>query len=190
MTADEIRAKLTQQATTTNETESAKADEAMAVAASQAANPGNEVKIQEGEQPKSPEAAAIMAGTSAEVSVLQDQLARALQTIAELSALVPKPTLPQVKVLKRYHSVTPFMNFPYMVRPGHCQQVTFVAGILETDDPLVQVALDAAVDAGTCGVSFDKIVEADEYEKQRRADMADVAGRAHARMVGAGLPTA
>lgn len=197
MTSDELRAaaaaalaKTAVPATASSEAELASADAALASFAAEAANPSDAITLPEGADPTSEAAAAIIAGTNPQVELLQNQLALALQKIAELSAQVPKPVEPGAPVKARvYYSVTPFINVPIMRAPGHCTNVTFVAGILETTDPAVQAVMEAAITAGGSGFSHGPVEGTDEYERLRSNDMSGIAARTHARMLGAGEKT-
>lgn len=197
MTSAEIRAaaaaalaKTAVPATASSEAELVAADAALASAAAEAANPSDAITLPEGAAPTSAAAVAAITGNNPQVDLLQNQLALALQKIAELSALVPKPVDPAAPVLpKIYFSVTPFINVPIMRAPGHCTNVTFVAGILETSDPVVQAVLEAAITAGGSGFSHGPAIGTDEYENLRSNDMNEIASRAHARMIGAGEKT-
>ena len=143
-------------------------------------------------QPTSDEAKAAVAGTDARISMLQDQLAHAMHVMqvqaTQLAAYAPKA--PEPIVMKRYRSNLPFIGVPIMRAPGYCSHVQFIAGILDTEDPAVQDVLNKCIAAGGLGFSYDGTVEPIEGTDDMSQDIANVATRAHARMIAAGQSTA
>lgn len=125
------------------------------------------------------------------VAQLQDQLATAMQMLAEksamLEALMPKPAEPTKA--KMYFSSLPFINVPIMRAPGYCENVTFIGGRLETSDPAVQRVLDLAILSGSSGFSHGPIVGEAPDVLEMKADINSLAAIAHKKMVDAGQST-
>lgn len=116
--------------------------------------------------------------------------AKLAAALAELE-LLKAPKSSSVKVAaKTYHSATPFIRFPIMCAPGHCESVQFIGGKLETTDSAVQAAVEAAIAAGGSGFSFAPIVGESEEQKRMRADVRKSAEIAQTKAVAAGIATA
>lgn len=135
------------------------------------------------------------AAEAAQIAQLQDQLAAALQVIADQSAYIAANKPADIPVAKpdapiRYFSSIPFIKVPIMRAPGYCEAVQFVGGILDTSDPAVISVMDAAIRAGGSGFSKEVKPEVGEDVLQMRADVMNSAAIAQGKMVAAGLPTA
>ncbi len=126
-----------------------------------------------------------------QIKALQDQLAAALQLVqdqaAKLEALQPKAPEPGVEIL--YYSSTPFIRVPIMREPGHCTDVQFVAGKLQTSDPAVIKVLDKMCAVKGTGVSRAPLEDEPEHAVMR-ADLDQLAKASHAKMIAAGEKTA
>jgi hypothetical protein len=138
--------------------------------------------------------AAVAAGASTppDMTALQDQLAAAMQIIADQAAMLhslQNPPAPEKPAMRGYFSSSPFIRVPIMRGPGYCDSVQFIAGKLETDDPAVIAVLDAAIASQGSGFSRQPVVEAPELQEMR-ADISHLASVAHAKMVAAGEKTA
>lgn len=121
-----------------------------------------------------------------QIALLQDQLAQAMQMIAQLSQPAPVPAKPQART---YFSTMPVCNFHVMRTPGYADAVQFVGGTLTTDDPLVIHALDQVVDKPGTGITSRNARMVSEEVSAMRADVMRAAVAAHDKMVAAGLPT-
>ena len=136
---------------------------------------------------------AVAAGTATPpaMQALQDQLAAALQLIADqaakLEALEPKSPVPGVEVL--YYSSAPFMRVPIMRAPGQCDDVQFAGGKLQTSDLAVIQVLDKMCAVKGTGVSRAP-VEVEPEVAVMRADLTAMAEKSHAKMLAAGERTA
>lgn len=132
-----------------------------------------------------------VAGTPAAMVAMQDQLAAALQLIADqaaqIAALTPKP--PEPITARIYYSSLPFIKVPIMRAPGFCDFVQFVAGSLETSDPAVIAVMEAAVNTQGSGFSLGPVVQPPEIAEMQQ-DMATMAASSHAKMIAAGEKTA
>lgn len=128
---------------------------------------------------------------NAQVAQLQDQLAQAMQMIAQQAAQLQflKPAPVEKVELKLYYSALPFINVPIMRAPGYCENVTFVGGRLETADPAVQAVLNAAIAAGGSGFSHGPIIGEASDVTEMKADIMSLAAAAQGKMVAAGQAT-
>lgn len=128
------------------------------------------------------------ATTAPDASDLASQLAAANRRIAELQATLEP--VKQVGDIRIYHSSIPFIRVPIMRAPGHCTNVQFIAGVMETSDPAVIEVMEAAILAGGSGFSHAINNTPNEAEQVMRADLANLAATAHKKMVAAGEKTA
>lgn len=124
-----------------------------------------------------------------DASDLASQLAAANRRISELQTQL-EPVDPVVGDTRIYHSSIPFIRVPIMRAPGHCTNVQFIAGVMETSDPAVIEVMEAAILAGGSGFSHAVDKTPNEAEQVMRADLANLAATAHKKMVAAGEKTA
>lgn len=92
--------------------------------------------------------------------------------------------------MKAYYSQVPFCNIHVMQSAGYCETFSFVAGMLETDNPDVIKHLDGICDRPGSGITSksNEQVSADLLAMQ--ADIKAAAEKAQGRMVASGLATA
>jgi hypothetical protein len=126
------------------------------------------------------------------ISVLQDQLALALQTIANLQAAAAATAIaaPGKVEPKIYYSSVPFCNLQIMRGPGYCESVAVVAGRIETDDAQVLEALKAIADKPGSGIYSRTAPEVTAEQAAMETDVFNAAAIAQGKMIAAGLPTA
>lgn len=128
------------------------------------------------------------ATTTPDANDIASQLAAANRRIAELqSQLAPVEVVGDTRI---YHSSIPFIRVPIMRAPGHCTNVQFIAGVMETSDPAVIEVMEAAITAGGSGFSHAIDTTPNAAEQVMRADLANLAAIAHKKMVAAGEKTA
>ena len=120
---------------------------------------------------------------------MQQMLEAQAQLIAQLQAANAPPPV-QEKQLKLYFSNPPFCNIHVMRSPGYCEQLQFIAGRLETDDPVVQAQLDAVCDKPGTGITSIPAGGTSAEVEQMKADIRVAAEAAHRKMLAAGLSTA
>lgn len=126
------------------------------------------------------------------VSLLQDQLATALQKIAELQAVNDgsKTKADEPVGRKVYYSVVPFCNIQVMRGPGYCESVSFIAGMLDTVDPQVIAQLEQVVDKPGSGITSHSQENVSAEVQAMREDVRRAGDLAQTKAVAAGLSTA
>jgi hypothetical protein len=98
----------------------------------------------------------------------------------------PAPALPTDVKNKAYFCAVPFCNIHVMRGPGICDQLSFVAGMLETSDPQVQAHLDAICDKPGSQVTSKPATAVSQEEARMRADVRESAIKARDKMIAAG----
>ena len=128
----------------------------------------------------------------ADAAMMANMIAAQAQFIADLQAQIAKlaPPAPGPVGKKLYFNSIPFCSVQIMRSPGHCEAVNFVAGQLETDDPVVQAALDLICNRPGGTVTSDNSDPLAAENAAMRADLANLAAIAHKKVVDAGLSTA
>ena len=137
-------------------------------------------------------AVAANTGTPPEMAAMQEQLATAMQIIADQADMLHKlqnPPPPTKPAMRAYCSNLPFITLQIMRGPGHCMPVQFIGGRLETDDPVIVAALEAMIVTQNSGFSHEPLPELPELQEMR-ADISNLAHIAHAKMIAAGEKTA
>ena len=126
------------------------------------------------------------------VALLQDQLAVALQKIADLQAAADGSKVAPAEPIGRkvYYSVVPFCNIQVMRGPGYCESVSFIAGMLDTVDPQVIAQLEQVVDKPGSGITSHSQENVSAEVQAMREDVRKAGDLAQTKAVAAGLSTA
>lgn len=120
---------------------------------------------------------------------MQHMLEAQQQLIAQLQAANAPPPVAE-KQLKLYFNSVPFCNIHVMRSPGYCEQLQFIGGRLETEDPQVQTHLDAVCDKQGSTITSVPAGGTPEDVVRMKADIRAAAEVAHGKMLAAGLSTA
>lgn len=137
-------------------------------------------------------AVAANTGTPPEMAAMQEQLAAALQIVADQAEMLHKlqnPAPAEQPEMRAYCSNLPFITLQIMRGAGHCVPVQFIGGRLETKDPVVIAQLEAMIATQNSGFSHEPMPELPEL-REMRADISNLAHVAHAKMIAAGEKTA
>lgn len=126
----------------------------------------------------------------AALRILDDVIAAQAAHIEQLQRQLAPQVAPTVLPVKAYFNVVPFCNIYVMRSPGYCEAVSFVAGRLETTDPMVQAHLDTVCDRPGTGVTSRQVTGITAEEKEMHDDLRAQAAEVHRKMVAAGLSTA
>lgn len=138
--------------------------------------------------PAAPEAPAV--DNSAALRILDDVIAAQAAHIEHLQRQLAPAPAPLVLPTKAYYNVVPFCNIYVMRSQGYCEAISFVAGRLETTDPMVQAQLDAICDRPGSGITSRKVAGTTVEEREMHDDLRAQAAEVHRKMVAAGLSTA
>lgn len=126
------------------------------------------------------------------MAALQAQIADLAQKLAEANgreaALMNRTgtVLAGKGETKAYYHTIPFSNIQVMRGPGHCEQLTFAGGMLETDDLQAQHYLDQICDKSGSPVTSAPQTAVSQEEENKRTDVRAAAIKARDKMLAAG----